>query len=177
LEARSSCCQLIRNAEDPDFANFVNTIGDGGGPEIPLEGLALVEAREAVIDFVFPDVVLDEPTVCASRSIQYYVADSLKEDADAGMPPPLAMLDYIMRYTPPGLPHHCVSLKVGSVCRLLRNFSIDRGLVKNVRVVVRALGPRLVTVRKIHAALTAQTIPPRPRLLHDLQQLPGADAG
>jgi ATP-dependent DNA helicase PIF1 len=29
----------IRNAEDPAFANFVDAIGDGAGPEIPLNGL------------------------------------------------------------------------------------------------------------------------------------------
>lgn len=40
-----------------------------------------------------------------------------------------------------------LNIKPNAVFRLLRNFSVDRGLVKNVRVVVVDVGTRLVTVR------------------------------
>lgn len=160
----------IRNAEDPDFSNFVNSIGDGVGPDIPLTGLDIVEEPEDLLSFVFPDEVLSDPSLCVSRSIlaptnrqvdsynslllrrlpgdlkTYYAADRLKELDDVELPPPEGILDYVMRHTPPGLPPHAVSLKVGSMCRLLHNFSIDRGLVKNVRVVIMGIGVRLITV-------------------------------
>ena len=38
-------------------------------------------------------------------------------------------------------------VKTNTVFRLLINFSLDRGLVKNVRVVVTGVGVRIVTVR------------------------------
>jgi len=43
-----------------------------------------------------------------------------------------------------------MTIKVGGIYRLLRNFSLDRGLVKNVRVVVIDIGSRLITVRLVH---------------------------
>ncbi|EAU89526.2 ATP-dependent DNA helicase PIF1 [Coprinopsis cinerea okayama7 len=161
----------IRNAEDPEFATFVNAIGDGGGPDIPLTGLRTVTEESDLTSFVFPDEILLHPTNCVKRAIlaptnrqvdryntlilnrlpghnkTYYAADKLKEVEDAEVPAPEAVLDYVMRHTPPGLPPHAVSVKVGSVCRLLRNFSIDRGLVKNARVLVKGVGTRLITVQ------------------------------
>lgn len=165
----------IRNAQDPAFAAFVNSIGDGAGPNIPLTNLKVVTAKEDVIDFIFPPSVVTSPSLAVKRSIlaptnrqvdaynstilnrvdgqlrTFFAADKLKECEDANLPPSAGVLDYVMRHTPPGLPPHSVSVKVGAVCRLLRNFSIDRGLVKNVRVVVTDVGSRLITVRVICA--------------------------
>ena len=63
---------------------------------------------------------------------------------------PDSALDFVARQTPPGLPSHTMTIKVGGIYRLLRNFSLDRGLVKNVRVVVINIGSRLITVRLVH---------------------------
>ncbi len=57
-----------------------------------------------------------------------------------------SVLDYVAGHSPLGFPHHHPTIKTNTVFRLLRNFSIDRGLVKNTRVVVRAIGARLITV-------------------------------
>ncbi|KAF5335688.1 hypothetical protein D9611_009568 [Ephemerocybe angulata] len=108
----------IRNAADPEFAHFVNTIGNGGGPNIPLDGLTIVHTTEEVVDFVFPPDILDKPHTCALRAIlaptnrqadaynaivlerlhsqsqTYYAADSLKEVDDTDLPPPEGVLDY-----------------------------------------------------------------------------------
>lgn len=46
----------------------------------------------------------------------------------------------------PGIPAHELTLKVGCLCVVMRNLSIDNGLVKNARVVVRALHERYVKV-------------------------------
>ena len=65
-----------------------------------------------------------------------------------GCPPTVpARPHYAARQTPPGLPEHALTVKVNGVYRLIRNLSIDRGLTKNTRVLVKALGRRLITVR------------------------------
>jgi hypothetical protein len=51
--------------------------------------------------------------------------------------------------TPPGLPPHDLQLRVGAIRRIMRNFSIDKGLVKNTRCVITALGRHVVAVRKL----------------------------
>lgn len=44
----------IRNAEDLDYADFVDTIGDGAGPEIDLEPfLPITTEPDELIDFVY----------------------------------------------------------------------------------------------------------------------------
>jgi hypothetical protein len=85
----------------------------------------------------------------------YFAADHLEERDDAiqsiqsddRLPAPDALLDYVARRRPKGMPHHRLNIKVGAVYRMLRNFSIDRGLVKNIRVVVTGIGQRLISVR------------------------------
>ena len=54
-----------------------------------------------------------------------------------------------MRQCPNGLPNHTIVVKTNAVFHLLRNFSLDHGLVKNVCVVVTGVGVRIVTVRTV----------------------------
>ncbi len=61
--------QLIRNAEDPDYANFINDIGNGAGPDIDITKLLQAHSKNDLIDFVFPEDVLRNPFECLSRSI------------------------------------------------------------------------------------------------------------
>jgi len=163
----------IRNAGDLPFAHFVDAIGDGAGPEIPLTMFNIVHSAEELTDFVYPTTILSQPAKCLERAIlaptneqvnlynsiimagvqgeerTYFATDRLQEMEDADIPSvePAPILDYQMLHTPPGMPPHRLNIKVNSVCRLLRNISIERGLVKNVRVVVVHLGNHLITVR------------------------------
>lgn len=163
----------IRNAEDPAFSAAVDDIGDGAGPDVDLALLQAVESDEELIDFVFPQDILDSPYRCCRRSIlaptnkqidaynhtviarvrgqerTYFASDSLKEADDAGLhvAADSSILDYVTRQNFPGLPPHSLTMKTNAVYRLLRNFSLDRGLVKNVRVVVTHTGARLVSVK------------------------------
>ena len=77
----------------------------------------------------------------------YFASDSLKETDDTHLLPPESMLDYTTRHTPPGMPPHSLQVKTNAVFRLMRNFSVDHGLVKNVRVIVTDVGARIITVR------------------------------
>ena len=172
--------RLIQNALDPMYADYVNTIGDGAGPEIDISFLARTTEKENLISFVFPPIILLDPLTCLNRGIivptnrqvneynsiilervigeqrQYFAADSLKEASEIGLNIERCTLDYVARQTPHGLPPHCLLIKKNAIYRLLRNFSIDRQLVKNVRVVVTELGNRIVTVKVLrdHTALT-----------------------
>lgn len=100
----------IRNAEDPEFAAFVDGIRDGDGPQIDLQPfLPIVKEATELIDFVYPPQTLMDPTSCLTRSIlaptnmqvnaynstllhrvdgaqrTYLAADSLKEAEDLGV--------------------------------------------------------------------------------------------
>ena len=85
---------------------------------------------------------------------KFYAADTLQERNDAvdeftgddPLPTPDDILDYVARIRPKGMPDHTLTIKIGGVYRLLRNFSLDKGLVKNVRVVITGLGNCLITV-------------------------------
>lgn len=164
--------QLIRNAQDLGYANYANSVGDGAGPEINLDILSLTTEKEDLINFVFPNDTLQNPIACLTRGIlaptnkqvdeyndillrrvhgnskTFFAADSLKEADDSGLLISTnAVLDYVARHNPPGLPPHTLHIKTNGVFRLLRNFSIDRQLVKNVRVVVTDIGNRIITVK------------------------------
>jgi hypothetical protein len=161
----------IRNAEDLEFASFVDAIGDGAGPQVHLDMLQSVYSADELVDFVYPLNILNDPISCLKRAIlaptnkqidafnhtilnaipgtakTYLAADSLKEVEEAGLTPPDSVLDYVAKHTPPGMPPHSLTIKTNAVFRLLRNFSLDLGLVKNVRVVVVDVGTRIITVR------------------------------
>lgn len=164
--------QPIRNAADLEFAKVVDAIGDGAGPDIRLDTmLDIVTDPEDLMAFVYPPEVLRDSVKCLKRSIlcptniqvdfyndtllkrvegverTYHAADSLKEVDEAGLVTPDSALDYVARHPPPGFPHNKLIVKTGGVYRLMRNMSIDRGLVKNVRVVVVGVGNRIITVR------------------------------
>jgi ATP-dependent DNA helicase PIF1 len=160
-----------RNGHDLPFANFVDAVGQGAGPRIPLHALQIVHKVQELIDFVYPLHVLQLPLECLTRAIlaptnaqvdeynthvlnnvlgltrTYFATDDLKESRDVQLPAPTDMLDYVAHHTPPGMPPHNLPIKTNAVFRLMRNLSIDRGLVKNVRVVVIDIGRRVITVR------------------------------
>ena len=163
--------QPIRNAEDLEFANFVDSIGEGSQTYPSLHMLDLVQDQEQLIDFAFPSSTIQHPLSCVKCSIlvttndqvrqynntilhrihgkqrTYLAADSIKEAQDTDLPPPDSSLDYITHQTPAGLPDHNLVIKTNCVFCLLHNFSIHRQLVKNMRVIVVDLGNRLITVR------------------------------
>ena len=188
----------IRNAEDPDFSNYVNHIGDGAGPEIRLDMLQTTTNASELTAFVFPSDILNQPLQCLKRAIlapthvqvdsynneilsrvdgisrTYFAADSLKEIDGTGIQSPDSTLDYVARQNPQGLPNHSLTVKTNGIYRLLRNFSLDRGLVKNVRVVVTGVGVHIISVKIVREQSTMdaqddeEILIPRITFTHDL---------
>jgi ATP-dependent DNA helicase PIF1 len=161
----------IRNAADIEFANFVDMIGDGLGPRVTIRYIQKVETVMDLIQFVFPADTLGDPTACLRRSIlaptnrqvdaynditlnllesvekTYFASDSLKEANEANLIPEASALDYVVRHPPPGVAPFSLRVKIGAVYRLMRNLSLDKGLVKNTRCVVTGFGNNLITVK------------------------------
>jgi ATP-dependent DNA helicase PIF1 len=184
----------IRNAEDPEFATFVDTIGDGAGPEVTIPFVRTATSQADLIDFVWPEHILTQPELCLSRCIlaptnhqvnkynkmisdklgtelkTYFATDTIKEAEQAHETrenprlrgphdlDPSSLLDYYVSETPPGLPSYRLQLRKGAICRIMRNFSIDKGLVKNTRVVITSLGRHVVAVKKLSNIGTSRLI-------------------
>lgn len=88
---------------------------------------------------------------CAADSLEEHMDISDDSESDI-LPTPDAVLDYVSKVRPNGMPDHTLLIKLGGVYRLLRNFSVDRGLVKNTRVVVTGIGQKLITVHLLKPA-------------------------
>ena len=59
----------IQNAQDPDFAAFVDAIGDGAGPEISFQESQHAESKTGLIQFTFPHNLIGNPLLCLQRCI------------------------------------------------------------------------------------------------------------
>ncbi|KAG9024106.1 hypothetical protein FRB95_012070 [Tulasnella sp. JGI-2019a] len=142
-------CQLItpvQNASDPQYAAFVDAIGDDASPDIAIVPfLPSVSCPADLTDTVFPNLILTDPEGSVVRSIlaptnaqiddynsiildrlpghskTFLAADTLKEveDVEEGLPEDAGctLLDYVARRTPPGIPAHSLNVKVGGVYR------------------------------------------------------------
>ena len=182
----------IRNAEDPEFASFVDEIGDGAGPRVDLSFLAHTTETAEVISFVYDEAILQNPKACLRRCIlaptnaqvdryntavldllssttrRYHAADSLEEHTEvmdglcpdssehSPLPNPDAVLDYVRHQRPNGMPDYSLTVKIGGIYRLLRNFSIELGLVKNARVEVIGVGSKIITIRVLQGPETSR---------------------
>ena len=163
----------IRQAEDEQLQIYLDNVGAGLSEKVPVALLETCYTSQDLIDFVYPSNILANPLKCVMRSIlcptnrqvEYYnnemlkcfdgpsriylSADHIKEATDNGIIAPSGYIDYHREHTPPGLPPHKLNIKVNGVYRLMRNISVDRGLVKNCRVVVKTLGISVVSVQII----------------------------
>lgn len=61
--------------------------------------------------------------------------------------------DLLATLKEPGVPPHELRLKVGAVCSIMRNLAVDKGLVKNARVVIVALYTHCVAVNLVNASI------------------------
>lgn len=57
-------------------------------------------------------------------------------------------IQFLNHATGKGVPDHVLRLHIGSVCLTMRNLNIADGLVNGTNVIITAVSPRLITVRK-----------------------------
>jgi hypothetical protein len=79
--------------------------------------------------------------------------DYIKEDTDDSANK--ATSDYLASLTQNGVPPHAFTLKQDCICTIMRNLSVQKGLVKNTRVVVRNLHRCFVEVQLIDHSTNA----------------------
>lgn len=154
---------LARTTKTEDLISFVYGQNIINNPAACLQRCILAPTN-AQVD-LYNTAVLN---LLPSTARQYRAADSLEEhtevaemmnsgsDGDSPLPNPDAVLDYVRHRRPSGMPDYGLIVKVGGVYRLLRNFSIDLGLVKNIRVLVTGMGSKLITVRVLHDTQTPE---------------------
>ena len=69
--------------ENPDYADFVNTFGDGAklenGAEIARDLLSTTTEKNDIVNFVFPDAVLRDPEACLARRISSPTNEQVEE--------------------------------------------------------------------------------------------------
>jgi len=158
----------IRYAGDPVYAEWVDRVGDGLPPyetTVDLGHLAHVDdlatSPEAVnraflspfnerVDR-FNDLMLDK--IEGTELKAYHSHDSIKELDDTSFHLPVgAETDILASMHEPGVPPSNLSLKVGCIASIMRNLSIEDGLVKNARVQVVSLHPNVIQVRLLRQA-------------------------
>ena len=59
----------VHNAEDPKFAQFVNAIGNGAGPNVTLNLILHVSNADDLIHFSFPPEIINNANACLHWSI------------------------------------------------------------------------------------------------------------
>ncbi|VDB87754.1 unnamed protein product [Peniophora sp. CBMAI 1063] len=157
------------------FAAYVDALGDGAGPDVPILMLPIAHTEDDLINFTFPSDIIRDPVACHRRAIlaptnkqvskynaavlrrvpgdarTYLSTDSIKEIEDVELLDidPEDLLAANRERFIHGMAPHRLNVKPGCSCRLLRNMSISRALVRNVRVVIVDVGDRILTVRRI----------------------------
>lgn len=177
--------QAIRHASDPEYSSWVDDIGDGHivGEDIKLDLVNEVTDVEDAVVYLYPDHSLRDYETLQGRSFLsplnvsvddfnqrvlnripepatcYRSIDGLKESegAQRNLNPTSDLSVYLALLRDPGVPPAKLELKVGSICRIIRNMNAVDGLVKNARVVVIHPGRRYVEVRLLAEPNHART--------------------
>ncbi|KAE8195410.1 hypothetical protein CF336_g3094 [Tilletia laevis] len=173
-----------RQASDPEFAAWVDSIGDDYTMQpVNLNDMfTSVMTEQAAVDFLFPLPALSNPSEAVKRCFLTplnanvdafnrmvtdrlpgiieckYATDTIKgsddaeqaqnEDVTAATSQTLALLAH------PGVPDHDLHLKVGQVCSLMRNMSVEKGLVKHARVVITRINTASIGIRLLSTGAT-----------------------
>lgn len=128
-----------------------------------------ISTEEELISLVFPSNILHISETCLSRAILvptnkqidhynhliytiltnnsciYLTTDSLKNATNANIMPPILILTWLCHDTFSSRPTSCYISSQNQYC-ILKNLSIERGLVKNTRVSITCLSTRLIGI-------------------------------
>ena len=74
----------------------------------------------------------------------YFRADFLEENEEDNLDCSHITADYLSLLDHNGVPPHVLNVRISCVCSLMRNMSMQKGLVKNARMIVVNLGNRFI---------------------------------
>ena len=80
--------------------------------------------------------------------VLFYITDSVKEDIDIEADE--ATPDLFALRTHNGVPPHLLHLKLESVCNLMHNLCVQKGLVKNAHNIIQSLHRHFIQVQVIN---------------------------
>ncbi|CAG8574327.1 13021_t:CDS:2, partial [Cetraspora pellucida] len=157
--------QPICNASDPIFAEFIDAIGENWQEhEVTLDIFKTTHDIEEAISFLYSAnsisnlVTLQRKAFHSPRNIlvddfnykilnilpgttyTYLSNDVIKENNDTLNDHPFATSDYLANLTYSGIPNHELKLKVGAICSIMQNISINKGLENIGSIIVWAIG-------------------------------------
>lgn len=176
----------MRQCNDPEFSSFLDAIGDDCEHDsVDLGQLPHTQDSQQLVDFVFPPAIVCNPDVCIQRAIlspynefvdefnnsileiapgeawQYHSRDYILDEETLNNSQAVCTdPEFLNSLTEPGIPPHEISLKVGAICRLVRNFDASRGLTKNTRVIVRKMLRHSVEIETIATQVAGRLISP-----------------
>jgi len=162
----------IRQAGDPNYEHWIDSIGRGDRQVEDLSRLQPVFSSYGAFEFLYPNNEHLDPNLSQgrvylavlnqdARSFNNYVLEQLQGNSrtywssnvikqrDVHDGRNLPVDNYLNHIEQSGIPLHRVVLKVGAICALMQNISFKDGLVKNGKVVVMSLHPRHVMIRTI----------------------------
>ncbi|CAG8533214.1 16447_t:CDS:2, partial [Dentiscutata heterogama] len=187
----------VRDVHDLGYSQLMDKIDDGvDGEDVSLALLKMTHEINDVIDFAFPETVLNEPNKCQKCAIlcllnsevesineiilqrlrgdavDLYSTDSLADDDTRTNQAQRNMIsvELLNTFNASEIPKHCLTLKKGCVATIMRNLSIHDGLCKNSRVIILDIGQRLVTVQ--NPAMGSVIYLPRITFLFCVPQFP-----
>ncbi len=162
-----------RDKGDEEYSKFVLKVGEDkvqrvkfdGEELIPLEIVERVNSIEELINFVYDDLQNEEAS--AKRAILSGTnknIDELNKQVLSKLPgdefellsadscvidnkspdEKFVPTDILHRMTEPGVPDHCIKVKKGAICLIIRNLSFDDGLVNGSKVIIRHATNRIV---------------------------------
>jgi hypothetical protein len=175
----------ICQSSDPDFAKFLNNIGDDYiHDSVDLGRLPHCHSVNTVLDFVFPHDIVSQPLLCVNHAIlspfnifvdefnskilerlpgesrTYWSTDYIETDLDEDdVQHSIATPELLNSFDEPGIPGHELTLKKGSICRFTRNFDASKGLTKNTRVIITNLLKYSVEVQTLPNVIAGHMIP------------------
>ncbi len=157
--------QFVRRIGEDKIEKVVLEGENGSEELVSLDLVQHVESMEQLIDFVYDDISNEQS--CTKRAIlsgtnanirelndmvldkmpgdiiELFSADSCVED-ESDPDQRYIPTEILNNLTEPGVPDHCLRLKIGCVCIVMRNLSFDDGLVNGSKIVIRNVSTRLI---------------------------------
>ena len=167
-----------RRALDPEFADWLLTVGDGTAETvqlgedpvrvIPLPNISVTPDVDKLADFVYPPDILSNPDECAKRAIlsgtnrNTTQINNLILSRLQGELIELHSVDslvddvehmaadptFLSTLNASGVPEALISLKVGSVVILIKNLSFEDRLVNGTKLIVTQATQLLLVCRR-----------------------------
>ena len=158
----------MRIINDPSFADFLMSIGNGKTPWYPIVGKQFIKLPEEMvlegdnvqdlIEHVFGTNFADQdrlqnsviltPTNFDAEVVNELISNQIEEDSkiykaidELENPESLVHfpLEFLEKETPSGMPPHHLSLKIGIPVILLRNIDVSSGLCNGTRMIIKQL--------------------------------------